>query len=288
MTVRSMTAFARHTEQGEAGSVTWELRSVNHRYLEMNIKLPEQMRELENALREKIKAKLSRGKVDIFLKYQLSSGSESLQVNEETAKALSDATRKVQSIFWDSAPVTAIDVLNWPGVLKTSSATPEALQKVALAGLDAALDNMLEARMREGEEMKNHIMPRLDKVDSHVTEVRKLVPEIIAKQQEKIRDRLTQIVTETNPERLEQELVLLAQKLDVDEEMDRLVTHINEVRRILTKGGVIGRRLDFLMQEMNREANTLSSKSAASDTTGASVDIKVLIEQMREQIQNIE
>jgi uncharacterized protein (TIGR00255 family) len=287
--IRSMTAFARKENQGEWGALQLELRSVNHRYLEVNPRLPEELRVLEPKLRERIAKRLGRGKVDCNVRYQTPhSGADGLTLNLELVKQLAHATREVDNILYNAAPVSSLEVMRWPGVLESSGVDEEQLQAALLGLLDQALEEMNENREREGEKLKEIILQRCDAIDTVVAQVRQRLPEILAAVRKRLEDRLAELKQELDPARLEQEMVLLTQKLDVDEEMDRLATHITEVRHVLEAREPVGRRLDFLMQELNREANTLGSKSADSETTKASVELKVLIEQMREQIQNIE
>ena len=254
----SMTAFARADRHLEGYSLVWEIKAVNHRYLEVSPRLPDALRALENGVREKCRKALARGKVEVTLRYQQDDSEVSLELNEELVKQLSEVSRRVGDLVQHPGQVNPMEILRHPGVLSTRKLDVELLQNESQSLLDEALDALIDTRRREGEQLGQLIVDRLDVIES------------------------------PDPDRLEQELVMLAQKMDVDEELDRLVTHVSEVRRILKKGGHIGRRLDFLMQELNREANTLASKSVDSETTAAAVELKVLIEQMREQIQNIE
>ncbi len=287
--IRSMTAFARREDQGAWGALQLELRSVNHRYLEVSPRLPEELRVLENKLRERIAQRLGRGKVDCNVRYQApQSGADGVKVNLELVKQLAHASREIDSILYNAAPINSLEVLRWPGVLETAGVDEEQLQAALLALLDQALDEMNENREREGEKLQAIILQRCDAIEAVVAQVKQRLPEVLANLRKRLEDRLGELKQELDPTRLEQEMVLQAQKIDVDEEMDRLATHIAEVRHVLKGNEPVGRRLDFLMQELNREANTLGSKSADSETTKASVELKVLIEQMREQIQNIE
>jgi uncharacterized protein (TIGR00255 family) len=284
-----MTAFARQEGDGEWGALQLELRSVNHRYLEVNPRLPEELRQLETAMRERIGRRLGRGKVDCNVRYQPPSATAGeLKVNTELVRQLAHASREVDSLIYNPAPVNSLEVLRWPGVLESAGIDMEQLHGAALGLLDAALEELDENRRREGEKLKAIILQRCDSAAEVVAGVRSRLPEVLATLRQRLRDRLAELRQELDENRLEQEMVIQAQKLDVDEEMDRLETHLAEVRRVLERDEPVGRRLDFLMQELNREANTLGSKSADSETTRASVELKVLIEQMREQIQNIE
>lgn len=285
---RSMTAFTRQEVQQPWGTLTWEIRSVNHRYLEPLMRLPESLRELEGALREKLRRTLSRGKVECTLRFVPEAGAQTLQVDTERARELITAAETVSGLMTNVAPLDSLQVLGWPGVLVESQLDMEAVRKSALGLFDQALDDLCQGREREGKELTQLIQQRLDSISEIVTEVRTLMPRILKAQRDSMQARIDELDIEADPQRLEQELVLIAQRADVDEEMDRLDTHVQEVRRVLGQKGPIGRRLDFLMQELNREANTLSSKSIVAATTQRAVELKVLIEQMREQIQNIE
>lgn len=284
----SMTAFARADRHLEGFSLAWEIKSVNHRYLEISPRLPDTLRALENGAREKCRQALARGKVEITLRYQLVESDVELELNEALVKKLSDVSRRVGDLVQHSGQVNPMEILRYPGVLSTRELDVELLQNEALTLLDEALKALIDTRAREGEQLGKLIVDRLDGIEKQVEIVKAAIPRIKEAQRERLRSRIQDVVESPDPDRLEQELVMLAQKMDVDEELDRLITHVSEVRRIVKKGGHIGRRLDFLMQELNREANTLGSKSVDSETTAAAVELKVLIEQMREQIQNIE
>ncbi|GAA5525897.1 UPF0701 protein HI_0467 [Microbulbifer aestuariivivens] len=287
-TVRSMTAFGRAESPFDTGIATWELRSVNHRYLEPHFRLPEAARPLESQLRERLRKQLARGKLELNLSLKSNPGEKaSLQVDEALAHAVADAAKRVSSGA-DVLPLNPLQLLQWPGVIAEPETDTEAQSKAILAAFDAALTQLSDNRAREGAELRRFIEQRLDAISAQVASVRQLLPQILEAQREKLRSRLQELLSELDPDRVEQEIVLLAQKADVDEELDRLDAHVTEARRVLSGGGPIGRRLDFLMQEFNREANTLSSKSVVTDTTQAAVELKVLIEQMREQVQNIE
>jgi uncharacterized protein (TIGR00255 family) len=287
--IRSMTAFARCDANTAWGTLSWEVRSVNHRYLEASLRMPEEIRSIEAKLRERLSKRLGRGKVECNLRFQPGSEDKtSLNINTELARQVVDASREIDHLLYNSAAVNAMDILRWPGVLDSGSADWEALRERALSLFDEALDELVSTREREGARLREMILERLEGMSRHVAEVREQIPAIIAAQRQKILERLSELDVKLDEGRLEQEAALLVNKMDVDEEMDRLGAHIDEVRQNLDAKKPVGRRLDFLMQEMNREANTLGSKSIAIDTTRASVDLKVLIEQMREQIQNIE
>ena len=286
--IHSMTAFARAEQAGANGTLSWELRSVNHRYLEPHLRLPEAFRDLEGAVREALRNGLSRGKVECTLRFAEDSAGQPLQVDRERAAQLVAAAESVASLIKHPAPLNPLEVLSWPGVLVADAADPQALNKAALALFKQALDELKQSRSREGIELAKLLTERLDSIDGEVAALRELAPQMLAIQRQKILDRSAELQVELDPQRLEQELVILAQKSDVAEELDRLSTHVSEVRRVLKSGGAAGRRLDFLMQELNREANTLGSKAFDTRSTQAAVNLKVLIEQMREQVQNIE
>lgn len=286
---RSMTAFARQTTQFEWGSLSWEIRSVNHRYLEPHFRLPDTLRELEFPLRELLRKKLNRGKLECGLRYQLNEGkAASFSVNQQVCDQLQSAVKYVQTRFYDTALPDPLGILQWPGVLQQQDLDMKQIQADALGAFDDVLKELITGREREGEELKVFIERRLQAVSHEAENVAALMPVILERQKQRIIQRLEDAGVDLEPGRLEQEMVLIAQKSDVEEELDRLKVHIAEVARVLKAGGPIGRRLDFLMQELNRESNTLGSKSVNAGTTQIAVNLKVLIEQMREQIQNIE
>lgn len=287
---RSMTGFARREAKLSWGTLVWEIRSVNHRYLEPSFRLPEDFREIEPHLRDAMRKALQRGKVEASLNVHWEQEGESeLGVNLAKVAQLTKAAQQINGLLGDvAAPVNALEILRWPGVIQKQELDRDAMHQAALELFDSALEGLIEHRSREGAELEQLILSRLDSVSAQVVKVRARMPEILAAQRDKLQAKLAALQVELDPERLEQEIVLLAQKADVDEELDRLDTHVIEVKRSLKQTDSLGRRLDFLMQELNREANTLSSKSIVSDTTQAAVELKVLIEQMREQIQNIE
>jgi len=285
----SMTGFARTEAQHPWGNLACEVRSVNHRYLEISLKLPETIRCIETDLRNTLRKQLSRGKVEVsfYLKTEQSDNIE-LALNTVMAQKIGALANELSQQLSNPAPINPIDILRWPGVLQNGDTEPAVIQKEAQTLFAATLKQLIANRQREGEELKQFIEQRLAGIDSHVIAVRKLLPEILAQHQRKLEEKLATLKVEIDQDRLAQELVYIAQKSDVAEELDRLDAHLNEVKHALAQKGPIGRRLDFLMQELNREANTLSSKSITSDTTQTAVDLKVLIEQMREQIQNLE
>ena len=285
----SMTAFSRQQQEQEWGSLTWEIRSVNHRYLEANVRLPESFRALENAVREAVRKRLTRGKVECQLRFQSEANvSTELHLNRPLIQQLVQANVEIEQITGTSSSLSNMEVLRWPGVIEEQDFDRTTIEKQALTLFTAALDDLVATREREGAELQGFITQRIDSIREIVVSVREKMPEILAKQKQALLDRLHDLQAELEPTRLEQEVSLLAQKADVEEELDRLDSHLNEVSRVLNAKGQKGRRLDFLMQELNREANTLSSKSIVVETTLSAVELKVLIEQMREQIQNIE
>ena len=285
----SMTAFSRQQKEQEWGSLTWEIRSVNHRYLETSVRLPESLRALENGVREAVRKRLTRGKVECALRFQSEAKiSSDLHLNTTLIKQLVQANVEIEQITGTSSNLSNMEVLRWPGVIEEQDFDKTSIEKQALSLFGAALDDLVATREREGAELQGFIKKRIDSVREIVVNVRSKMPEILTKQKQNILDRLAELQAELEPTRLEQEVSLLAQKADVEEELDRLDSHLNEVERVLSANGQKGRRLDFLMQELNREANTLSSKSIVVETTLSAVELKVLIEQMREQIQNVE
>ena len=286
--VHSMTAFARSEQAGTHGTLSWEIRSVNHRYLEPHLRLPEAFRDLEGQVRDALRKGLSRGKVECTLRFAEESQRSSLQVDRERASQLIAAAESVAALIRQPAAIDPLQVLGWPGVLVADAADPQALNQSALELFHKALAQLKEGRRREGAELAKLLEERLDSILAEVATLREQVPQMLAAQRQKILDRFNEMAAELDPQRVEQEMVLLAQKSDVAEELDRLSTHVGEVQRVLKAGGAAGRRLDFLMQELNREANTLGSKAFDPRSTQAAVNLKVLIEQMREQVQNIE
>lgn len=286
--IHSMTAYARIEHKADWGTASWEIRSVNQRYLETYLRLPEQFRSLEPVLRDRLRKRLNRGKVEVNLRYELSDqqGTQ-LNMNQDLALQLLQAANWVKQQA-GQGELNPVDILRWPGVMSSSEQDMDAIAAELLKAFDGAVDQFIEARGREGSAIKEMLLTRLDAVEAQIAIVREHMPKVMEWQREKLSNRLAEIQGELDPARLEQEMVLLAQKQDVAEEMDRLEAHVAEARRILSKGGSEGRRLDFMMQEFNRESNTLASKSISSEITAAAVELKVLIEQMREQIQNVE
>lgn len=285
----SMTAFSRQQSEQEWGSLTWELRSVNHRYLEASVRLPDLFRGLENSVRGALRKKLSRGKVECQLRYNAGEIFQSeLHLNRPLIQKLIKANTEIEAFVSASTSLNSMEILRWPGVIQDQEFDIKAIEKQALELFNDALDDLIASRQREGEELKGFIQKRIISIRAIIANVEKAMPEILAAQRQNLADKLEDLKADLEPARLEQEITLLAQKADVDEELDRLNSHLNEVERVISSSGQKGRRLDFLMQELNREANTLSSKSIVAQTTLNAVELKVLIEQMREQIQNIE
>lgn len=286
--IRSMTAFSRAATSEEQGEMAWELRSVNHRYLEPHIRLPEEMRVLEPLVRERLSKRLGRGKIDCSLRYRSSGTLAALQINQLLADQVLQAAAELQQKMPGAESAGVMDVLKWPGILEPVKPDLVPVQQAAAKLLELAIDELVETREREGERLQELISNRCQLMREQVERARIRVPQVLELIRERLRSRLAELASELDASRLEQEMVILAQRLDVDEEMDRLHTHLDEVESVLQRDEPIGRRLDFLMQELNREANTLGSKSADSETTAISVEMKVLIEQMREQVQNCE
>lgn len=285
----SMTAFSRQQHDAQWGSLTWEIRSVNHRYLEPSVRLPDIFRGLENTVRESLRKKLSRGKVECNLRYQFVEHQQSnITLDRNLLEKLLRANTELNGITGNSHSLSNSELLRWPGVIKEEQLDTTDIEKQALALFETALADHIVSRAREGESMKGFIQQRLDSIRAIVANIKRDMPTILSAQKQSLLDKIAEIKADVDPIRFEQEVALLAQKADVDEELDRLNSHLDEVQRVLKADGQKGRRLDFLMQELNREANTLSSKSIVVETTLGAVELKVLIEQMREQIQNIE
>ncbi len=285
--IRSMTAYANAESNTAQGWLACELRAVNHRFLETGVRLPDELRTLEPALRERIGARISRGKLDVSLRYRPPASAADLLLDPRAAEQLSALALELRARF----PQLATDfatLLGWPGLLVKPELDQAGLTQAALALLDRTLDEFVAGREREGEKLAAMIRERLDAIEKIVGELRALLPEIRAALRARLESRLLELQQAADPGRLEQELVLQLSRMDVDEELDRLDAHVHEARRVLGLAEPVGRRLDFLMQEFNREANTLGSKSVDARATRAVLELKVLIEQMREQVQNIE
>ena len=291
--LKSMTAFARVQQSNDSGEIVWEIKSVNHRFLEPGFKLPEDFKLLEPEIRQQLGRYASRGKFDISLRYKLNKEVQSsIKLNADLVKNLRKVEREVLTIVHEGHSLSVADILRWPGVVDEMDKDFKPLQELALQSLDAALQQLVESREREGGALKEMIASRCQQVSEIVVKVQQRRPQMLQAMQQKwtaqLSEKLANWSDTADSGRLEQELAILAQKIDVEEELDRLQAHVKEVEQVLDWDEAVGRRLDFLMQELNREANTLSSKSQDTETTKLAVDLKVLIEQMREQVQNIE
>ncbi|MBS6057822.1 MAG: YicC/YloC family endoribonuclease [Mixta calida] len=286
--IRSMTAYARRETKGEWGSAAWELRSVNQRYLETYIRLPEQFRSLEPVIRERLRNRLTRGKIECNLRFDADPGAQSaLILNQPLAKQLLEAAQWVKQQN-ANGEIDPVDILRWPGVMSAQEQDLDAINVELLAALELAIDDFITARESEGAALETMIEQRLEGVSAEVQKVRAWMPEVLKWQRERLVTRLEEAEIQLDNNRVEQELLMMAQRIDVAEELDRLEAHVKETYNILKKKEAVGRRLDFMMQEFNRESNTLASKSINADITASAIELKVLIEQMREQIQNIE
>jgi uncharacterized protein (TIGR00255 family) len=285
----SMTAFARQQSEHEWGTLVWEIRSVNHRYLEPSFRMPDSLRHLEGPLREQLRSSVQRGKVDAQLKFHSNvTATNSISINEEVLKQLQVTVAQVIARFPDTAPLNPLDVLRWPGLIVENEQNTKIIEEKTQQLFAVALQDLLQQRIREGIQLKVLIEERLQAVSNVVNTIRHELPRIISAQTDRIRNQFADLQLQVDPQRLEQEIVLITQKADIHEEVDRLDTHVKEVMHTLNQNSAVGRRLDFLMQELNREANTIGSKAVVTSTTFCAVELKVLIEQMREQIQNIE
>jgi len=284
----SMTAFARKQADFPWGTLVWEIRSVNHRYLEPAFRLPEQFRSVETALRDVLRSSLSRGKIEAQLKFlpDLSEAGK-IQVNEALLEQLTHTIQKVVNASSASMP-SSLDILKWPGIIQEQEQESKVIEEASLSLFRNTVQLLKEHRDREGAELEKTIEGRLAAITNIVNDIREALPDILERQKQRLQEQVAELTSEVDPERLEQELVLIMQKADIFEEIDRLDAHVKEIRHVLSRNEPIGRRLDFLMQELNREANTICSKSVVTETTLNAVELKVLIEQMREQIQNIE
>jgi uncharacterized protein (TIGR00255 family) len=284
-----MTGFARYTAESETGVLTCELRAVNHRYFDVQFRLPEELRPKETELKQLVGSVVRRGKIDCTLNYRRAPGKQAeLSLNQAVVEQLGRRARELTAAFPDLGSLNAIDVLRWPGVIEEPEVDTEPLFHEATGAIRAALDALSAMRRSEGERIAEMIDSRCREILTIAAAIRERMPEVLAAARARQKERLDKLAVDADPGRLEAEIALVAQKLDIDEELDRLESHISEIRLALSSQHAVGRRLDFLMQELNREANTLGSKSADTGTTRAAVELKVLIEQMREQIQNVE
>ncbi|MEC7875970.1 MAG: YicC/YloC family endoribonuclease [Pseudomonadota bacterium] len=287
--IHSMTAYGRSEDSNSQSSISCEIRSINHRYSEISIRLPEELRPLEQKIRDHISDKIKRGKIECNIRIeQYNTYNEVLSINQELLKNIIEAAEETNSNLSTFAPLNSLDLLRWPGVLEKSTLDVEKIGKSIFQLVDEAINIVIDTRQREGKKIKKMLTERCSKIKKIINNVRKQMPTILKNVRKKLTQRIQEISNELNDDRLEQELLFLSQKMDIEEEIDRLNAHVDEVIRVIDQKEPIGRRLDFLMQEMNRESNTLGSKSNHIYTSNASVELKVLIEQMREQIQNIE
>jgi uncharacterized protein (TIGR00255 family) len=287
--IASMTGFARREISGSWGALVCELRSVNHRFLESGFRLPDELRAAEGELRQRLARDIKRGKVDCSISYRRVQGAETaLEVDTAALERLLRSVRDISRSLPGNPTVNVLDVLRWPGVLRDETDSGDELLKATHALFGSTLEELIAARAREGQRLRELLEQRCNGLEALVAHVRTRLPEVHARVRTRLDDRLAELKANVDQERLEQELAILLQRLDVDEELDRLAGHIVEIRRVIDGSEPAGRRLDFLMQELNREANTLSSKSQDLETTRSAVDMKVIIEQMREQVQNVE
>ena len=285
---KSMTAFGRAEAEYELGSCSWEVRSVNHRYLDVSFKLPEKFRRLEPKLKERMRKRISRGKCDVGLQYHRSTAEFGSEVNAEAVNAILSAQAQVQAIAEKAAPLSTQQLLNWPGVLVEKDIDEDQLEVFMLKLFEKSLDEFVEARKQEGFRMAEVVDDRLQKISDIVKALESQLPAILQEYEQRLKNKIEEMQVEVDGDRLAQEMVLLAQKSDVAEELDRINAHVDAVRDAMRSKEPCGRRLDFLMQELNREANTLGSKSISIANSNGAIELKVLIEQMREQVQNIE
>ena len=284
-----MTAFARQESSTESYVLVWEMRSVNHRYLEINIRVPDSLRSIENSIRGAIRSNFTRGKIECHLRYQITeNSSSSIKIDTQLVSNLLSATEQIKILSEETSPLGMSEILKWPGVIIDNDSDSLALESDAISLFKKTMEDLKTSRAREGKELGSFIQTRSHSVLEIIAKTRELMPQILTRERNQLLEKISKLKIDVDSSRLEAEIILLTQKADIEEELDRLHTHITEVQRVLTLKESKGRRLDFLMQELNREANTLSSKSIVIETTRSAVDLKVLIEQMREQIQNVE
>jgi len=286
--ILSMTGYAAASAELDSGSLALELRAVNHRYLDIQLRMPDELRSLEGALREAITVQLQRGKVECRINYAARGAQSGTALNRDLLQQLAAWNKEVQDVLPDARSLGVADVLRWNGMLETPSASADELRAALLELLQGALQEFSASRAREGEKLKDFLLQRVEKIEALRNGVMPHVPAAIAAYEQKLITRLREAMQNAEDERVRQEITLFASKIDVDEELSRLASHLTEMRRILTQGGAVGKRLDFLMQELNREANTLGSKSVDAEVSRSAMEMKILIEQMREQIQNLE
>lgn len=285
----SMTAFARQEASTERYLLVWEMRSVNHRYLEINIRVPDSLRSIETSIRGAIRSNLTRGKIECHLRYQVVEHSQnSIKIDSQLVSHLLSVTEQIKTLSAESPPMGMSEILRWPGVVVDNDPDSLTLESDAISLFKKTMDELKSSRAREGQELNSFIQARSHSVLEIVAEIRKLMPQVLTRERDLLHEKISKLNIDVDSSRFEAEIVLLTQKADVEEELDRLSSHVNEVQRVLNLKEPKGRRLDFIMQELNREANTLSSKSIVIETTRSAIDLKVLIEQMREQIQNVE
>ncbi|NOY15340.1 MAG: YicC family protein [Gammaproteobacteria bacterium] len=285
----SMTAFAHSRMPTSWGQLSWEIRSTNHRYLDTSLRLPEPLRTVEETIREHINKQLSRGKIECCLRFQVDRDKPgAMTINSHLVDRLTEMANEIEKRIHESSSMGVTDILNWPGVITDDGIDYSSLADTTLDLLDDALQDLINNRQREGKRLEEMVRERLTGIAEQIETVRSILPEIIAAFRQRLESRLNELKESLDPARIEQEVVIFANKSDVAEELDRLASHITETQHTLTLKKPVGRRLDFLMQEMNREANTLGSKSSDIRVTKASIELKVLIEQIREQVQNIE
>lgn len=286
--IRSMTAYARYDHKSEYGDLVWELRAVNHRYLDIYIRLPDTFRRLESVFREKIRSRVTRGKIECHLSFKANENTQNeLRLNRALAKQLINVLSWVK----EQSKITtfnAFDLLQWPGVMISEDLPLEDISYELLAGLEHVLNDFMVSREKEGAGLKEFIKQRLKAMSAEIVKIRDHMPSIVESERERLQNKFEELKVQLDPNRLEQELMLVAQRMDTTEELDRLELHIKEIENILNHQDVVGRRLDFMVQECHRESNTLASKSINIEVTNSAVELKVLIEQIREQVQNIE
>ncbi|MFA6062515.1 MAG: YicC/YloC family endoribonuclease [Gallionella sp.] len=286
--ILSMTGYANTSAESAAGSLSLELRAVNHRYLDIQLRMPEEFRCFEGGLREMVSTQLQRGKVECRINYAAREVLGGTTLNLNLLKQLSAWTTEVQSAMPDASALSVADVLNWRGMLETPTASADEMRATLTGLMQTALKEFSASRAREGEKLKEFLIVRLEKIEALRLDVMPHVPAAIAAYETRLINRLRDAMQNAEDERIRQEITLFASKIDVDEELSRLSSHLTEMHRILKQGGAVGKRLDFLMQELNREANTLGSKSVDAEVSRTAMEMKILIEQMREQIQNLE
>lgn len=286
--IASMTAFARKSQEANWGSITWEIRTLNHRYLEIAIRMPEPLRNFEKSVRNQIQQFISRGKIEAILRFQPGQDVPfNIIVNQSLAQQLAHAAQSMDTLF-PNAHIDMTGILTWPGILHTKNSNMGDVDEAMLILLQETMSDLVSMRQREGAKIKEFMQNRLKDIQIYIDVIKKRMPDVLNISRAKIKTRFEKLAVNLDKERLEQEMVWLAQKMDIAEELQHLEAHVIEVRRVLEKENVVGRRLDFLMQELNREANTISSKSIDLQVTQAAIELRVQIEQMREQVQNVE